>query len=48
MYRAVELPDAVAGRLYPGSMPGRYEAFEEAWSAIGRPSLADGDPIHRQ
>lgn len=40
MYRAVELPDAVAGRLYLGSMPGRYEAFEEAWSAIGRSRIA--------
>lgn len=40
MYRAVELPEAVAGRLYLGSMPGRYEAFEEAWSAIGRRRIA--------
>ncbi len=34
MYRAVKLPDGVAGRLYLGSMPGRYEVFEEAWQAI--------------
>lgn len=40
MYRAVELPDAVAGRLYLGSMPGRYEAFEDAWRAIIRHGVA--------
>ena len=34
MYRAVKLPDRVTGRLYLGSMPGRYEVFEEAWRAI--------------
>ena len=34
MYRAVKLPDGVTGRLYLGSMPGRYEVFEEAWRAI--------------
>ena len=34
MYRAVELPDGVNGRLYVGSMPGRYEVFQEAWRAI--------------
>lgn len=34
MYRAVKLPDGVAGHLYLGSMPGRYEVFEEAWQAI--------------
>ena len=34
MYRAVELPADVTGRLYLGSMPGRYEVFEEAWRAI--------------
>lgn len=40
MYRAVELPDAVAGRLYLGSMPGRYEAFDDAWSTIVRHGVA--------
>ncbi len=34
MYRAVDLPDGIAGRLYLGSMPGRYEVFEEACRAI--------------
>ncbi len=34
MYRAVKLPDPIAGRLYVGSMPGRYEAFQDAWRAI--------------
>ena len=34
MYRAVKLPEAVAGRLYLGSMPGRYEVFRQAWQAI--------------
>ena len=34
MYRTVELPAGVAGRLYLGSMPGRYEVFQEAWQAI--------------
>lgn len=34
MYRAVRLPDDIAGRLYVGSMPGRYEVFDEAWRAI--------------
>ena len=34
MYRAVKLPDSVSGRLYLGSMPGRYEVFTEAWQAI--------------
>ena len=34
MYRTVKLPDGVAGRLYLGSMPGRYEVFQEAWRAI--------------
>ena len=34
MYRAVELSEGVAGRLYLGSMPGRYEVFKEAWRAL--------------
>ena len=34
MYRAVKLPNGVAGRLFLGSMPGRYEVFQEAWRAI--------------
>ena len=34
MYRAVELSEGVAGHLYLGSMPGRYEVFEEAWRAL--------------
>ena len=34
MYRVVELPGGVGGRLYLGSMPGRYEVFEEALRAI--------------
>ncbi len=34
MYRLVKLPEEVAGRLYVGGMPGRYEAFDQAWRAI--------------
>ena len=34
MYRTVRLPHDIAGRLFLGSMPGRYEVFEEAWRAI--------------
>ena len=34
MYRSVRLPHGIAGRLYLGSMPGRYEVFQEAWRAI--------------
>jgi len=34
MYRAVKLPDRIAGRLYLGSMPGRYEVFQHALQAI--------------
>ena len=34
MYRAVTLPVGVNGRLYLGSMPGRYEVFQHALRAI--------------
>ena len=34
MYRSVQLPENVWGKLYLGSMPGRYEVFEESWQAI--------------
>lgn len=34
MYRAVRLPEGITGRLYVGGMPGRYEAFKDAWRAI--------------
>lgn len=40
MYRSVELPAHVWGRLYLGSMPGRYEVLEEAWRAIVERDIA--------
>ena len=42
MYRAVKLPDGVAGRLYLGSMPGRYEVFQEALAGHRRTPDHDG------
>src|SRR5919109_4460506 len=34
MFRAVELPEGLAGRLFLHSMPGRYEAYEDARQEI--------------
>jgi protein-tyrosine phosphatase len=36
MFRAVELPEGHAGRLFLHSMPGRYEAYEDARQEIAR------------
>jgi protein-tyrosine phosphatase len=36
MFRAVELPAGLAGRLFLHSMPGRYEAYEDAQQEIAR------------
>jgi protein-tyrosine phosphatase len=36
MFRAVELPEGLAGRLFLHSMPGRYEAYEDARQEIAR------------
>ena len=40
MYRTVKLPAGIVGRLYLGSMPGRYEVFTEAWQAIVEHGIA--------
>jgi hypothetical protein len=36
MFRAVALPEGLAGRLFLHSMPGRYEAYEDARQEIAR------------
>jgi protein-tyrosine phosphatase len=36
MFRAVALPERLAGRLFLHSMPERYEAYEDAWQEIAR------------
>ncbi|HSF32617.1 MAG TPA: protein-tyrosine phosphatase family protein [Candidatus Tectomicrobia bacterium] len=40
MFRAVMLPEGLAGRLYLHSMPGRYEAYEDAQEEIARCQLS--------
>jgi protein-tyrosine phosphatase len=40
MFRAVELPEGHAGRLFLHSMPGRYEAYEDARQEIARCHIA--------
>src|SRR5215467_2971875 len=34
MFRRVDLPPAVTGRLLLHSMPGRFEAIERAWQQV--------------
>ena len=34
MFRSVELPDSVPGRLLLHSMPGRFEAIEKVWLQV--------------
>lgn len=34
MFRQVALPDAIPGRLFLHSMPGRYEALETVWAEL--------------
>lgn len=34
MFRSVDLPDAIPGRLLLHSMPGRYEALERVWHQV--------------
>lgn len=36
MFRKVELPGGIKGRLYLHSMPGRYETLDDAWNEITR------------
>jgi protein-tyrosine phosphatase len=36
MFRAVELPEGLAGRLFLHSMPGRYEVYEDVRQEIAR------------
>jgi protein-tyrosine phosphatase len=36
MFRPVELPEGLAGRLFLHSMPGRYEAYEDTRQEIAR------------
>jgi hypothetical protein len=36
MFRVVELPQGLAGRLFLHCMPGRCEADEDAWQEIAR------------
>ena len=40
MFRTVELPEGLAGRLFLHSMPGRYEAYEDARQEIARCQIA--------
>jgi protein-tyrosine phosphatase len=40
MFRTVELPEGLTGRLFLHSMPGRYEAYEDARQEIARCQIA--------
>ena len=52
MFRRVDLPARIPGRLLLHSMPGRYEAIESVWHQIERETvgaivcLAEKDEIH--
>ena len=54
MFRRVDLPAGVPGRLLLHSMPGRYEAIETVWHQIGRETvgaivcLAEKEEIHEK
>ena len=40
MFRTVELPEGLVGRLFLHSMPGQYEAYEDARQEIARCQIA--------
>ena len=40
MFRRVELPPRVLGRLLLHSMPGRYEAIENVWSQVKKDAVS--------
>lgn len=54
MFRSVELPAAVSGRLLLHSMPGRYEALEQVWNQVRKSAvdaivcLAETDEVHEK
>ena len=54
MFRRVELPARVPGRLLLHSMPGRYEAIERAWDQVRKEAvrtivcLAENSEIHEK
>jgi hypothetical protein len=54
MFRRVDLPARIPGRLLLHSMPGRYEAIESVWHQIEREPvgaivcLAEKDEIHEK
>ena len=54
MFRRVDLPNQVAGRLLLHSMPGRYEAIESVWTQVKNEAvhaivcLAEKDELHEK
>jgi protein-tyrosine phosphatase len=54
MFRRVELPARVPGRLLLHSMPGRYEAIERAWDQVRKEAvraivcLAEKSELHEK
>jgi hypothetical protein len=40
MFRRVDLPAGVPGRLLLHSMPGRYETIESAWDQVRRETVS--------
>ena len=54
MFRRVDLPARIPGRLLLHSMPGRYEAIETVWHQIERETvraivcLAEKEEIHEK
>ena len=54
MFRRVDLPARVPGRLLLHSMPGRYEAMESVWNQVRNEAvrvivcLAEKDELHEK
>ena len=54
MFRRVDLPAGVPGRLLLHSMPGRYEAIESVWRQVRNEGvcaivcLAEKDELHEK
>src|SRR6266481_815149 len=54
MFRRVDLPARVPGRLLLHSMPGRYEAIESVWNQVRKETvsaivcLAENDELHEK
>ncbi len=52
MFRGVDLPSNVPGRLLLHSLPGRYEALERVWHQVKKDAvgaivcLTESDEIH--